>query len=71
VRLENQALGGPLAGVEAVGRVAEGNHWQWPLVTGNVEEAIMPAEMTDRIPHAAQAAGLFETLNDIGLLFTE
>ena len=68
VRLENQRLGGPVADVEIVGPVAEGNHWQWELATGAVPSAVMPAEMTDKIPHREYMVAYFQTLAEIGLL---
>jgi len=68
VRLENQALGGPVAEVEVVGPVAEGNHWQWQLASGIVPEHVMPGRMTDRIPHREILVAYFETLAEVGLI---
>lgn len=68
VRLENQSLGGPVGGVEIVMPVAEGNHWQWELATGAVNEATMPADMTDRIPHRALLTAYVQALYEVGLL---
>jgi hypothetical protein len=69
VRLANQELGGPLADVEIVGPVAEGNHWQWPLTSKDINASIMPSEMADRIPHDAMLLAYYQTLNEIGILF--
>ena len=68
VRLENQSLGDPLTDSEIVAPVAEGNHWQWQLATGIVPEAVMPARMTDRIPHRELLVAYFQTLAEAGLL---
>ncbi|RLB57224.1 MAG: hypothetical protein DRJ42_01080 [Deltaproteobacteria bacterium] len=67
VRLENQRLGGPVAEVEIVMPVAEGNHWQWELATGAVDEQTMPADMTDRIPHRSLLTAYAQTLYEVGL----
>ncbi len=71
VRLENQELGGRVADIEVVGPVAEGNHWQWELATGAVPEAVMPAEMTEKIPHREFMVAYFQTLAEAGLLLAD
>lgn len=68
VRLENQSYGGPIADREIVGPAAEGNHWQWELATGAVPAAVMPPDMTDRIPHRELLVAYFEALAEVGLL---
>ncbi len=68
VRLDNQSYGGPIADLEIEGPVAEGNHWQWELTSGALPEAVMPASMTDRIPHRALMVAYFQTLAEVGLL---
>ena len=48
--------------------VAEGNHWQWELATGAVGEAVMPAHMTDRIPHRELMLSYAQLLFELDLL---
>jgi hypothetical protein len=71
VLLTNQSLGGPIADLEIRSAVAEGNHWQWELVTGAVPENVMPAEMTDRIPQRALLVGYYQALAEVGLLHAD
>lgn len=66
VRLDNQILGGPVADLEVMSPVAEGNHWQWELATGAVPESTMPADMTERIPHRELLVGYYQTLVELG-----
>ena len=66
VRLDNQKLGGPIADLEIIGPLAEGNHWQWELATGAVPEETMPAEMTDRIPHRELLVGYYQAVIELG-----
>jgi hypothetical protein len=68
VRLANQSLGGPVAPLEVVSPVAEGNHWQWELGPGDLPETAMPRAMMDRIPRAALLAGYYGALAELGLL---
>jgi pimeloyl-ACP methyl ester carboxylesterase len=68
VRLANQRLGGPVADVEVIGPVAEGNHWQWKLVASDLPELVMPREMIDRLPAQELFVAHFEALHDVGLL---
>lgn len=71
VRLVNQHMGGAVRDLEVVEPVAEGNHWQWELATGAVPEAVMPADMTERIPHEALLVSHYQALAEVGLLFDE
>lgn len=68
VRLENQSIGGSVADLEVVGRVAEGNHWQWEYAEGALSDAAMPSEMLSRIPHRSLIVAYFQTLAEVGLL---
>jgi len=69
VRLANQRIGGPVQDLEVVEPVAEGNHWQWELATGAVPENVMPADMTERIPHEALLVAHYQALAEVGLLY--
>ncbi len=68
VRLVSQAMGGPLADYEVVGPVAEGNHWQWALVPGDVPDAVIPSRMTETMPHTEMLLAYYSTFAEIGLL---
>lgn len=68
VRLVNQALGGPLARVEVVGRVAEGNHWQWQLAEGAVPASVMDPDMVRRTPDVDMLLAHYQALQDAGLV---
>ncbi len=68
VRTINQRLAGPVADIEVVSPVAEGNHWQWHLAQGAVTEPMMPAAMTAKIPHRALFVAYYQTLVEAGLL---
>jgi hypothetical protein len=68
VRLVQQPLGGPLAGLEVVGPAAEGNHWQWELTSNDIGENLQPSEMSERMPHEALLLAYYQTLHEAGLL---
>ena len=68
VLLTKQSLGGPIADLETILPVAEGNHWQWQYTAGQMDERLMPADMTARIPQLAWMVGYAETLHDLGVL---
>jgi len=68
VRLVNQSLGGPIAKVEVVGRVAEGNHWQWQLAEGAVPPAVMDPDMVRRTPDVDMLLAHYLALQDAGLV---
>lgn len=68
VRLENQSFGGPLSSVEVVGRVAEGNHWQWQLADGAVPPAVMDPDMTRRTPDVDMLLAHYQALQDAGFV---
>jgi pimeloyl-ACP methyl ester carboxylesterase len=69
MRLANQSLGGAVEDREVVGRLAEGNHWQWELLPGDVPESVMPSEMVERIPHEAMFVAHLRAVAEIGLLY--
>lgn len=68
VRLNNQSLGGPVADIEVVGRVVEGNHWQWQLADNAVPASVMDPEMTRRTPDVDMLIGHYLALGDAGWL---
>lgn len=68
VRLSSQQLGGSLTSYEVLGPVAEGNHWQWALVPGDVPDMAMPRRMTQGIPHSELLLAYYATFAEIGLL---
>jgi uncharacterized protein (TIGR03382 family) len=66
VRLANESLGTKLNEIPMP--VAEGNHWQWAMATGDLPDALLPKAMTDGIPREALLVGYYEALDEIGLL---
>lgn len=68
VRLVSQSMGGPLADYETPAPVAEGNHWQWALVPGDLPNAVLPNAMLETIPHSALLLAYYATFAEIGLL---
>lgn len=68
VRVVSQEMGGPLTAYEVLGPVAEGNHWQWALVPGDVPDTIMPAAMTENMPHSEMLLAYYATYSEIGLM---
>jgi MYXO-CTERM domain-containing protein len=68
VRLAGQSLGGSLGGHEILLPVAEGNHFQWALASGDVPDVVLPAKMADKIPRDALLLGYYAALDEVGLL---
>ncbi len=68
VRLQNQSLGGPIADQEVVGRVAEGNHWQWELSPGDVPDAVMSEKMIADMPRNGLLLGHLQALAEVGIV---
>ncbi len=68
VRLTSQQMGGALGDYEVLGPVAEGNHWQWALVPGNVADAMMSPKLTANMPHSEMLLAYYSTFAEIGLL---
>lgn len=68
VRLVNQGLNGPLVNREVLGRVAEGNHWQWQLKDGAVPEILMPRAMSERTPDVAMITAHYLAMFDVGVV---
>jgi hypothetical protein len=62
----NQRLAGPLAEKQILLPVAEGNHWQWELVSGDVPTTVMPEAMASRMPQVALFLALYDTLHELG-----
>jgi hypothetical protein len=54
--------------VEVVGRVAEGNHWQWQLADGAVPAAVMDPDMVRRTPDVDLLLAHYQALQDAGLV---
>jgi hypothetical protein len=76
VHLGNQCLGcrtnqkpGPIADLEIESRVAEGNHWQWPVRKGAVPPSMMTDALLDGIPKDELFVSLYQTYFELGLLF--
>jgi pimeloyl-ACP methyl ester carboxylesterase len=68
VRLSNQALGGPVAGTEVVLPAAEGNHWQWEFTKGQLDSALIPDDMIERVPQLAYIVSYTQVLFEAGYL---
>jgi len=68
VRLVNQGLRGPVANVEVLGRVAEGNHWQWQLADDAVPASVMDPELVRRTPDVDMLLAHYQALQDAGLV---
>jgi pimeloyl-ACP methyl ester carboxylesterase len=68
VRLQFQTLGGPVADLEVVGRVFEGNHWQWELAVGDVPDNVMPRAMIEGLPREHLLVGYFQALAELGIV---
>jgi hypothetical protein len=71
VRAVNQQLGGPIASVEAVGRLFEGNHWPWELAPGDVPESVMPNRMIADVPRSDLLLAHYEALHKVGLFLAK
>jgi hypothetical protein len=68
VRLARHALGGPMADVEVLSHVAEGNHWQWALGPNDLHELLIPPDMLTHVPREALWLAHVQTLYELGLL---
>lgn len=68
VLLTRQRLGGPVADIEVLSRVAEGNHYQWGLSAEDVPDVIMPDSMSDRIPRGEFFTAWYQALHEVGLV---
>jgi hypothetical protein len=68
VLLRNQTLGGPVAASEVILPVAEGNHWQWEFLPGQLDPALISAEMLERVPQLALTVSYGQLLFETGLV---
>jgi hypothetical protein len=68
VLLRTHTLGGPVADTEVILPVAEGNHWQWEFLPGQLDSALISSEMLERVPQLALVVSYGQLLFEAGLV---